>query len=79
MGQVPTGTGVYLQIQKQTLSGKVESQEKEALACLDTAEAAWNGGIQFSSRMYLIPLPSSRVHSWIHTDHYSLADAQVPN
>lgn len=79
MGQVPPGTGVYLQIQKQTLSGKVESQEKEALACLDTAEAAWNGGVQLSSRMSLIPLPSSRVHSWIHTDHYYLADAQVPN
>lgn len=79
MGQVSTGTGVYLQIQKQTLRGKVESQEKEALACLDTVEAAWNGGVQLSSRMYLIPLPSSRVHSWIHTDHYFLADAQVPN
>lgn len=42
---MPTGTGVYLQIQKQTLSSKVESQEKEALVCLDTAEAAWSAGV----------------------------------
>ena len=69
--QEPPGTGAYWQIQKQRwVSGKVGSQEKPALAGLDTADVARRRNGVSSQAQWgsaFAPPPSSRIHNWNNT------------
>lgn len=65
--QEPPGTGAYWQIQKQRwVSGKVGSQAKRALACLDSADVGRrSSGISSQApwgSAFASP-PSSRIHN----------------